>query len=148
MIPAVDGRRPATKVRLTLASRLGHDIDGAWWPRTPGIARELPELIAVLATRLGEIVDIKVNWPSSQGPPKLDSYGWEAKRQHVMTIRGSSGSATLLVVPCRTGTALAVLVLRRAAGLPIDDIHLDTPACRIADGIVRAARTQTACAVP
>ncbi len=148
MISAAGERRPVTPVRLTLALRLGHDIDGAWWPRTARIARELPELIAVLRTRLGEIIDIKVNWSSLQGPPKLDSYGWEAKHQHVMTISGRNGSANLLVVPYRTGTALAVMVLRRAAGLPIDPIHLDTPAYRTADSIVRAARTQGACAVP
>lgn len=135
-------------VRLTLSLRLGHDIDGAWWPRTPGIARELPELIALLGTRLGDIIGINVNWSTSQGPPKLDSYGWEAKRQHVMTITGTTGSATLLIVPCRTDTALAVLVLRRAAGLPIDPIHLDSPAYRTADGVVRAAQAQTTCAAP
>jgi hypothetical protein len=135
-----------TPVRLTLASRLGHDIDGAWWPRTPGITRELPDLIGLLGTRLGDILDITVNWSSSQGPPKLDSYGWEAKRQHVMTITGSNGRVNLLIVPCRTGTALAVLVLRRAAGLPIDPIHLDTPVYRTADSIVRAALAQTECA--
>lgn len=135
-----------TPVRLTLASRLGDEIDGGWWPRTPHLAQELPELIALLTSRLGGIIDINVNWSSVQGPPKLDSYGWEAKRQHVMTIRGSNGSAALLIVPCQTGTALAVLVLRRAAGLPIDSIHLDTPAYRTADSIVRAARTQSACA--
>jgi hypothetical protein len=148
MIAAAGERRPITPVRLTLASRLGRDIDGAWWPRTARIARELPELVAMLGTRLGDIIDIKVNWSSSQGPPKLDFYGWEAKHQHVMTITGSKGSATLLVVPHGTGTALAVLVLRRAARLSIDPIHLDTPADRTADSIVRAARSQSACAAP
>ncbi|GBE67267.1 hypothetical protein MFM001_37290 [Mycobacterium sp. MFM001] len=141
-------RPRGTPVRLTLSLRLGHDIDGAWWPRTPSIARELPELIALLGTRLGDIIGINVNWSASHGPPKLDSYGWEAKRQHVMTITGTSGSATLLIVPCRTDTALAVLVLRRAAGLPIDPLHLDTPAYRTAEGVVRAARAQSTCAVP
>jgi hypothetical protein len=29
-----------------------------------------------------------VNWSSSQGPPNIDSYGWEAKHQQVMTISG------------------------------------------------------------
>src|SRR5579875_23365 len=141
-------RRRGNPVRLTLSMQLGNDIDGAWWPRTPGITRELPELLAVLGTRLGDIIGIKVNWSASQGPPKLDSFGWEAKRQHVMTITGSAASATLLIVRCRTDTALAVLVLRRAAGLPIDPLHLDTPADRTADGVVRAARAQTTCAVP
>lgn len=148
IVSAAGERRTVSPVRLTLASRLGHDIDGAWWPRTARMARELPELIAVLGTRLGEIIDIEVNWSSSQGPPRLDWYGWEARHQHVMTISGRNGSATLLIIPHRTATALAVMVLRRAAGLPIDPIHLDTQACRTADSIVRALRTQSVCGAP
>jgi hypothetical protein len=144
MISAARERRPVSPVRLTLASRLGHDIDGAWWPRTARMSQELPELIALLGTRLGEIIDVEVNWLSSQGPPRIDSYGWEAQHQHVMTINGRNGSATLLIVPHATSTALAVMVLRRAADLPIDSTHLDTHACRIADCVVRAARTQHA----
>ena len=106
--------------------------------------RASPELLAVLGTRLGEIIDVGLNWSSSQGPPNIDAYGWEAKRQHVMTISGRDGHATLLIVPHGTSTALAVMVLRRAAGLPIESIHLDTQACRTADSVVRAARTQSA----
>lgn len=135
-------RSAESPVRLTLAPQLGHDIDGAWWPRTARMARELPELIAVLGTRLGEINDIKVNWSSLQGQPKFDSYGWEGKHQHVMTISGRSGRANLLVIPHQTSTALAVMVLRLAADLPISPQHRDTQACRTADCIVRAARHQ------
>jgi hypothetical protein len=143
-------RRPSRPVRLTLASTLGRNIDGAWWPRTGPMARELPELIAVLGSRLGEIIDIKVNWSSSQGPVKLDWYGWEGKHQPVMTISGRNGRANLLIVPHRTSTALAVMVLRRAADLPIDPAHRDTQAFQTADWIVRAARTESAvgCAAP
>ena len=148
MISAAAQRRPASPVRLTLASRLGRDIDGAWWPRTAQMARELPELLSVLGTRLGEIIDVGLNWSSSQGPPNIDAYGWEAKHQHVMTISGRNGRATLLIVQHGTSTALAVMVLRRAAGLAIQPIHLDTQACRTADSVVRAARTQRARPAP
>jgi hypothetical protein len=148
MISAAGEPRPVSPVRLTLASRLGCDIDGAWWPRTARMARELPELLAVLGTRLGEIIGVGVNWSSSQGPPDIDAYGWEAKHQHVMTISGRNGRATLLIVPHGTRTALAVMVLRRAAGLPIEPIHLNTQACRTADSVVRAARTQSARSAP
>ena len=54
--------------------------------------------------------------------------------------RGSQARANLLVVPCRTTTALAVMVLRQAAGLPILSSHLDTPAYRAANDIVSAAQ--------
>jgi hypothetical protein len=134
-------RRPVSRVRLTLAAELGHDIDGAWWLRTGRMARELPELVAALGGRLGEIVDIKVNW-SSQGPPTLSSYGWESKHQPVMTICGANAQANLLVIPYRTSAALAVMVLRQAADLPVDVVHLDSEPYRVADCILRAARNQ------
>ena len=143
MSSAAEIRHPATRVRLTLASELGRDIDGAWWLRTGRMARELPDLIAALGDRLGAIVDIKVNW-SSEGPPELTFYGWESKRQPVMTVRGASAHVNLLIVPHRTSAAIAVMVLRQAADLPIDHIHVDSDAFKAADSIVRAARSQRA----
>ena len=134
----------SSSVRLTLAGELGQDIDGAWWPRTEGIAGELPELVAVLSSRLGQIVDIKVNWSSSADPPKLDSYGWEGRRQPVMTISGRNARAKLLIVPHRTNASLAVMVLRRAADLAIKPAHRLTQAFRTADSIVRAAGAENA----
>ena len=58
----------ARPVRLVLASQLGSDIDGAWWPHTASVASELPELIGVLHASLGEIVDIGINWSPTEGP--------------------------------------------------------------------------------
>jgi hypothetical protein len=95
---------------------------------------------------LGEIVDIKVNWSSLERAPDLNSFGWEGRHQHVMTISGRSGRANLLIVPHLTNTALAVMVLRRAADLPIEPAHRDTQAFRTADCIVRAARSESALA--
>jgi Family of unknown function (DUF5994) len=111
-------RQLVTPVRLTLASRLGDQIDGAWWPRTGLISRELPELIAALDVRLGRVIDISVNWSSLQRPPDLNSDGWRGIHQHVMTVGSRKARANLLIVPYRTGTALAVMILRRAAGAP------------------------------
>ena len=150
---ALDRRRVSSPTRLTLASVLGDDLDGAWWPHTASVARELPELTDALCERLGRIIDIVVNWSALDGALDLDSLsrrgisaipGWKARHQRVMTVTGSHGRANLLVVPCRTTTALAVMVLRRAAAFPILPSHLDTPAYRAADDIVRAARTECA----
>jgi Family of unknown function (DUF5994) len=137
-------RRLAGPVRLTLAAELGRDIDGAWWPHTARISRELPDLVSVLGSRLGEIIKIGVNWSSLEGPPDLNWHGWQGKHQHVMTISGSTGRANLLVVPHLTRTALAVMVLRRAAGLPIDPAHQDTVVFQTADSIVRGAAGENA----
>lgn len=135
--------RPASPVRVTLASRLGHDIDGAWWPRTGRISRELPQLVSVLVVRLGEIVDINVNWSALQSQPDLNLHCWRGIHQHVMTVSGRDARANLLIVPHRTATALAVLVLRRAAGLPIYPAHRDSRAFQTADSIVRLARGES-----
>lgn len=140
MIRAEGERRLASPLRLTLASLLGNEIDGAWWPRTSVISRELPELVSVLDARLGRVIDINVNWSSLQRQPDLNWHGWRGIHQHVMTITGRDARANLLIVPHRTGTALAVMVLRRAAGLPIYPAHRDSPAFHTADCIVRVAR--------
>ncbi len=140
MVSAAATRRLASPLRLTLASRLGNTIDGAWWPRTGLISRELPELVSVLEVRLGRVIDINVNWSSLQRPPDLNWDGWRGIHQHVMTVSSCNARANLLIVPYRTGTALAVMVLRRAAGLPIYPAHRDSRAFHAAESIIRVAR--------
>jgi Family of unknown function (DUF5994) len=144
-------RRLASPTRITLAPVLGDDLNGAWWPHTQSIARELPELIDALHDSLGQVVDIGVNWSAFDGVLDLDSLsrrgidaipGWKERHQRVMTVTGNQARANLLVVPARTTTALAVMVLRQSAGLPILHQHVDTPAYRAADEIVRAARAE------
>jgi hypothetical protein len=149
---AVCGRRLASPVRLTLAIELGEGLDGAWWPHTASVARELPELIGALSGRLGEIFDISINWSSLEGHPDLDAVKRASmaspvrviSHQRLMMVTGSQCSANLLVVPCRTSSALAVMVLRRAATLDIAHAERDTEAFRIADDVVRAARAESA----
>jgi Family of unknown function (DUF5994) len=143
VISTAGGRRSASPVRLTLAPRLGNKIDGAWWPRTGLISRELPELISVLDVRLGQIIDINVNWSSLQRQPDLNWDWWQGIRPHVMTVSGHDARAKLLIVPHRTSTALAVMILCRAAGLPIYAAHRDSRAYRTAECILRVARGET-----
>jgi hypothetical protein len=149
---SLHGRRLASPVRLTLAVKLGEDLDGAWWPHTASVARELPELIDALSVRLGEIVDISVNWSPLEGAPMFDAVNLacladpirDTSHQRLMMVTGSRASANLLVVPCRTSSCLAVMVLRQAATLNIKNTELDTDAFRIADDVVRAARAESA----
>jgi hypothetical protein len=149
----VSQRRSASSIRLTLASVLGDDLDGAWWPHSASIARELPELIDALRDSLGKVVDIGVNWSPFDGVLDLDSLtrrgvaalpGWKERHQRVMAVTGSHARANLLVVPSRTTPALAVMVLRHAAALPIEPRQLETPVYRAAEDIVRAARAECA----
>ena len=114
----------ARPVRLVMASQLGSDIDGAWWPHTASVASELPELIGVLHASLGEIVDIGINWSPTEGPVDLDSIVTGARtidrpgprRPRLMKVEGKGACAKLLVVPYMTSPNLGAMVMRCAAG--------------------------------
>ena len=136
--------RRANPIRLCVARQLGHDIDGAWWPRADRITNELPNLVSVLTPLLGQIRSINVNWPPLQRPPDFNWPGWETKRQHVMTINGWDACANLLIIPYATYSALALMVLRRAANLPIDPSDQGKPAFLTAGSILLAAQQHRA----
>jgi Family of unknown function (DUF5994) len=140
--------RQANAMRLSVACELGCDIDGAWWPRTERIHYELPQLVATLKPMLGDIGSISVSWPPLQRPPDLNWPGSEHKRQHVMTIHGADARANLLVIPYATNSALALMVLRRAANLPIGSAARDKPTFATAGSILRAAQQQSASRCP
>ena len=133
-------RRTASPVRLTLGGQLGRRVDGAWWPRSNRLARELPELVAVLHGRLGDVVDISVNWSLAENLPDLNSRHWQNKHQHLMAITGRDASANLLIIPSLTPGTLASLLLRLAAGMPLSPEHQATPLFQTANEIVDAAR--------
>ncbi|MGB3474117.1 MAG: DUF5994 family protein [Mycobacterium sp.] len=142
MIYPLGGARHARPIRLALARELGRDIDGAWWPHADRITNELPNLVAILTPLLGDITAINVNWSALQRPPDLNWPGWEGKRQHVMTVSGAQACANLLVISYATHTALALMVMRSAAGLPIAAGDRDKPACLTAGSVLRHARQQ------
>jgi hypothetical protein len=137
-----ESRRQANPIRLSVAHDLGRDIDGAWWPRADRITNELPNLVAVLTPLLGEITAINVNWQPLQRPPDFNWPGWEHKRQHVMTLVGTHGSANLLIIAYSTHSALALMVMRCAANLPIDAADRDKNAFATAGSILRVAQQQ------
>ena len=153
MISGLDVRDSSSQVRFTLASELSDGLDGAWWPHSVSIARELPDLIHAVEEPLGPVVDIGVNWSPLEGIPDLDllnrrgvaaTPGRDSRHLRVITLTGSRARAHLLVVPSRTSTALAVMLLRQSADLPILYAHRLTQAFQTADAIVRAARAQDA----
>jgi hypothetical protein len=145
-------RRLARPVRLALAHQLGADIDGAWWPYTASVADELPQLIGALHKRLGEIVDICINWSATQGPRELYetvSGGRSARdgqpgRQRLMVIEGRRGCANLLVVPHMTSQALGTMVMRCAAAKSFSGAERGTELFEIAGCVMRAAQLESA----
>ena len=92
------------------------------------ITSELPNLVGVLTPLLGDITSINVNWSPLQRPPDLNSPGWEGKRQHVITVSGTHASAKVLIISYATHSALALMVMRCAANLPIEAADRDKPA--------------------
>jgi hypothetical protein len=100
-------------------------------------------LISVLDVCLGQVVDINVNWSALQRQPDLNWDWWQGIRPQIMTLSGRDARAKLLIVPHRTSTALAVMILCRAAGLPSYAAHRDSRAYRTAECIVRVARGET-----
>jgi hypothetical protein len=136
--------RSANPVRLSVADRLGGDIDGAWWPRVDRMTVELPGLVAALTPMLGDITSINVNWPHLQRPPDFNWPGWEHKPQHVITLNGVERRVNLLIIAYTTYSALALMVLRRAAGLSIVPADRDKPAFVTAGSILQAAVKQRA----
>ncbi|CRZ16748.1 DUF5994 family protein [Mycolicibacterium neworleansense] len=145
-------RRLASPVRLTLARQLGADIDGAWWPHTASVANELPELVGVLHSSLGEVVDIRVNWSAAEGQLDLDSIvtgtrgptGVKLSRPRLMMVAGRDACVKLLVIPCRTSPPLGSLVMRRAAAMPVEETERCTPAYDTADRVLRVAHLESA----
>lgn len=146
---AADRRRArAIPIRVSVGCELGRAIDGAWWPRADRITNELPGLVTLLTPLLGEVSSINVNWPPLQRPPDFNWPGWEHKRQHVMTVVGGDARANLLIVPYATYSALALMVLRCAAGLPVETRDMGKRVFVTAGSILRAAQQQRACAHP
>lgn len=145
-------RRSARPVRLSLARQLGAGIDGAWWPHTASVARELPELIGVLHRPLGEIVDIGINWSTAEAPLDLLSIvsdgktllGAQHRRPRLMVVEGRGACARLLVVPPLTSKALGAMVMRCAAALPSSLADRQTPSYDIATRVMRAAIAESA----
>ena len=129
-------------VRLCLADKLGRRIDGAWWPYSGVLADEFAGLMAVLDDRLGKIAEVGINWSPLHNPPNLNWQAWRGRAQHIMTVEGCDATASLLIVPSTTNNTLAGMVLRRAAGQPVDPRRGEDAMLETAEEILKAARRQ------
>ena len=101
---------------------------------------------------IGCRIDISVNWSSLASSPDLNALihraakpllGLKTRHQRVMVITGRDAGANLVVVPCMTTSALALMVLRQAAALFIAPHEVDSETFRTAETIVRAARVES-----
>nr|WP_107116442.1 DUF5994 family protein [Streptomyces sp. NRRL F-4489] len=120
-------RAPAPPARLsfTPAGSPPGLLDGAWWPRSRDLSRELPALVAALDARWARITRVTVNpahWPVVPRKVPVAGHtvhvGWFAAEQdpHKMILLSSAGGRwDLLVVPPETGPAAAARLMAAAA---------------------------------
>ncbi|MDI9887386.1 DUF5994 family protein [Streptomyces sp. HNM0645] len=100
-------------------------LDGAWWPRSRDLSRELPDLVDVLDACWGRITRVTVNpthW--SVIPRKVAvaghkvHVGWFANEQDphkLILLSYTSGRWDLLVIPPETDAAAAARLMAAAA---------------------------------
>lgn len=123
---------PPARLALKAAGASRGLLDGAWWPRSRDLLRELPALTDVLDPLWGRITRIAVNprhWPVI--PPKVPvnghvvKVGWfkaELDPHKLLLLSGAAGRWDLLVIPPHTSAAAAARLMAAAtddAGPPL-----------------------------
>jgi hypothetical protein len=120
--PAPIALRPA---RVFLEPTLARDgtLDGAWWPRTTDLHRELPALVTILENQLGPIMRVRLNLAAWDDTPAhllvrgrfLRVSGFTGTANTIRVIRGDQDGYLLLVVPPDTAAPAATAAMRTAA---------------------------------
>ncbi|WP_407287067.1 DUF5994 family protein [Streptomyces sp. BP-8] len=100
-------------------------LDGAWWPRSRDLFRELPALTDVLDARWGRITHVTVNpthWPVVPRKVPVSGHtvhvGWFAEEQDankLILLSYTAGRWDLLVIPPETDAAAAARLMSAAA---------------------------------
>jgi hypothetical protein len=136
--PPTAGRHPTPPdytPRLRLkpkAERTGY-VDGAWWPWSDDLTKELPDLLAVLSVRLGPIERVLYNlgeWSTAPrkamvGERMVRLDGYRHQPINTLEILGvSRGRILLLVVPPATDPNQAHATMM-AAAVPNDDSSVE-----------------------
>ncbi|WP_329464322.1 DUF5994 family protein [Streptomyces sp. NBC_01431] len=115
---------PAARVALKSPGSSPGLLDGAWWPRSRDLLRELPALIDVLDSRWGRITRIAVNprhWPVI--PRKIPvaghvvKAGWfkaEQDPHKLLLLSYTAGRWDLLVIPPETNAPAAARLMAAA----------------------------------
>ncbi|MFE7288931.1 DUF5994 family protein [Streptomyces noursei] len=119
----VSGRVPSSPARLSFASAGSPPgpLDGAWWPRSRDLFRELPALIAVLDARWGRITYVTVNptyWPVVPRKVPVAGHtvhvGWFAAEEDpnkLILLSYTMGRWDLLVIPPETDPTAAARLM-------------------------------------
>jgi hypothetical protein len=119
-----DGPERTPRLWLKRKAPVTGYVDGAWWPHSADLDRELPDLLALLSERLGSVERVSYRLGDWSDMPrkilvsgqavKLDGY----RRQPANTVGISDGrgqSIVLLVIAPQTDPEQAHLVAMAAA---------------------------------
>jgi hypothetical protein len=100
-------------------------LDGAWWPHSDDLLRELPSLIPTLDREWGRITRVNVNPAHWQSLPRevpvqghVVKVGWFTTEQDphkLLLLSYRTGRWDLLVIPPRTAQAAAARLMAAAA---------------------------------
>ncbi|MFK8844174.1 DUF5994 family protein [Streptomyces sp. Ac-502] len=116
---------PPVRLSLKPAGPQTGLLDGAWWPRSRDLARELPALTERLEPLWGRITRITVNpthWPAvPRAIPangRVIKVGWFTEEQdphQLLLLSYRVGRWDLLIVPPETGAAAAARLMDAAS---------------------------------
>ncbi|GAA11671.1 MULTISPECIES: DUF5994 family protein [Gordonia] len=113
-------------------------VGGAWYPYTVQLADELPGVLAAARAQIGDVTGIDVNWQSFRRIPGLDSPD-SPMTPPLMTLTAGGIVVTLLVIPPRTASSLAAILLRQASNTVAPDSQLHSLEFRRAERILELA---------
>lgn len=114
-----------TRVQFSnISVGVGGTATGAWYPYTLRLADELPGVLVAAQQLFGEVSGIAVNWHNFRRLPGLDSPD-SPMTPPLMTLTTKPTTITLLVIPPRTASSLAAILLRQASNRssPAGQIH-------------------------
>ncbi len=110
-----------SRLQLKPFRRAAEHIDGAWWPRSRHLVGELPELVASVSDRLGQVVMIgyrRNGWDET--PPLVEIGG------HTVELLGfTSDEPTSVIVIGADGRHLTLHVIRPDTGEEVARRALD-----------------------
>jgi hypothetical protein len=70
------GPENTPRLRVKPKAPISGHVDGAWWPRSDDLSRELPDLLAVLSVRLGPVDRVMYHLPEwAKMPARLNTGG-------------------------------------------------------------------------
>ncbi|MFE9414011.1 DUF5994 family protein [Streptomyces sp. NPDC006704] len=137
---------PSARVALKPPGSSPGLLDGAWWPRSRDLLRELPALIDALAPRWGRITHIAVNpqhWPVIPRKIPVTGHvvkaGWfkaEQDPHKLLLLSYTAGRWDLLVIPPETNAAAAARLM--AAATDSTGLQLTASALMAAEEVLRA----------